>query len=99
MARMDFTSLFYSQVFNRVDLIERLDSLLRTEYHTLAVIPYASEIPPTKCFRAYEKNRTFSCVSSKYGVSLFKLVFRSPLIERGIPQIEGKFFIYEYLIL
>lgn len=42
MARMDFTSLFYSRVYDRENLIKSLDSLLSTDFHTLTIIPYAS---------------------------------------------------------
>jgi len=95
MARMDFTSLFYSRVYDRENLIKSLDSLLSTDFHTLTIIPYASEKSPSECFKAYDPNRSFSCTSSQDGVNLFKLVFRSPLKEMGMPRIEGKFFIYE----
>jgi len=96
MAQMDFTVLFYSQSYDRESLVEGLNGLLRTEPHTLTTVPYASEKSPIECFRAYDGNRRFSCVSSQDGVNLFRLAFYSPQKNSDMPLIEGRFFVYEH---
>jgi len=96
MAQMDFTALFYRQSYDRESLVKALDGLLRTEAHRLTMLPYASEKPPTECFRAYYGNREFSCISSEGGVNLFGLVFHSPGKDYDIPPIKGRFFVYEH---
>jgi hypothetical protein len=95
VARMDFTALFYAQSHNRENLVKDLDSLMRTEPHSLTILTYASEKSPIECFGAYDRNRKFSCIHSQDGVSLFNLVFESPQVESETPVIEGRFFIYE----
>lgn len=95
MSRMDFTALFFEQNHVSENLVRDLDSLLRTEPHTLTIIPYASEKSPVECFEAYDRNRSFSCIRSEDGVRLFKLIFESPRAGNEPPVIEGKFFVYD----
>lgn len=96
MAQMDFKALFYSQSHDSESLIKGLDGLLHTEPNILTIIPYASEKLPTECFKAFDSNRRFSCISSQDGVNLFDLVFHSPWEESEMPLIEGRFFVYEH---
>jgi len=96
VARMDFTALFFGASHDREHLVKDLDSLMRTEPHTLSILPYASEKSPIECFEAYDRNRKFSCIGREDGVGLFKLIFESPRIGSEPPVIEGKFFVYEH---
>lgn len=96
MARMDFTAVFYHQSYDRESLIRGLDGLLRTEPHTLTIMPYASEKLPTECFGPYDVNRKFWRTRDEPGANLFRLVFYPPRTEPDTRPIEGRFFIYEH---
>lgn len=99
MARMDFKALFYSQSHDSESLIKDLGGLLHTEPNILTIIPYASEKSPTECFKAFDSNRRFSCISNEKGVTLFHLSFYSPREESEVPVVEGRFFVYEHQAL
>jgi hypothetical protein len=92
---MDFAALFFDQNHVSENLVKDLDSLLRTEPHTLTILPYASEKSPIECFESYDRNRKFSCIGRQDGVRLFKLIFESPRVGSEPPVIEGKFFVYD----
>jgi hypothetical protein len=96
MAQMDFKALFYGQSHDRESLIKDLDGLLHTEPHILSIIPYASERSPAECFKAFDSNRRFSCISNERGVTVLDLFFHSPWEESDVPAVEGRFFVYEH---
>lgn len=96
MVKMDFKALFYNQSHDRESLIKGLDSLLQTESHIITIIPYASERSPVECFKAFDSNRTFSCISNERGVTVLDLLFSSPREESDLPAVAGRFFVYEH---
>lgn len=94
MVRMDFKAIFYNQEFNRNNVINKFDGMIRTESGTtVTIIPFASLKSPAECFQATYGRRVFKRIREENEISIFELTYYPRTRNNKELPIRGKFLV------
>jgi len=96
--KFDFITPFYNKPHDHNSLINRLDSLLTSEYLSVRAIPFSSNIKPSELFPKITSNsKQVVLLKANKGVQLFELIysFKDGTEEKKEKE-AGRFFVYEH---